>query len=124
MTKQNNAPLTDAEREERLLSTAGLAARAGKAVLGTGLICEHLRKGKILLVIEASDTSDNTSKRLSDKTAFYLVPLVRLSGVDSERLAKAFGKRDGKLAAVGITDSGIIRAMKKYLPSSVEDTAN
>ena len=123
MTKQNNAPLTDGEREDRLLSTAGLAARAGKTVFGTGLICEHLRKGQILLVLEASDTSDNTHKRLSDKSAFYEVPIVRLAA-DGERLAKAFGKRDGKLAAVGITDGGIIRAMKKYLPSSVEDTAN
>ena len=123
MTKQNDAPMTDTEREERLLSTAGLAARAGKTVPGTGLVCEQLRRGQILLVLEASDTSENTHKRLSDKTAFYGVPLVRLS-VGGERLALAFGKRDGKLAAVGITDRGIIRAMKKYLPSSVEDAAN
>lgn len=130
MTKRNNVtggenpPMSAEEREARLLSTAGLAARAGKTVYGTGIICESLRRGQILLVLEASDTSDNTHKRLSDKTAYYEVPIVRLSTADGEKLALAFGKRDGKLAAVGITDSGIIRAMKKYLPSSVEDTAN
>ena len=107
--------LSDEEREARLLSTAGLAARARKAVFGTGQICEELRKGEILFVIEASDTSENTHKRLSDKTAFYGVPLCRV-GASCERLALLFGKRNGSIAAVGITDSGIIRAMKKYLP--------
>ena len=108
-------PLSDEEREKRLLSTAGFAARAGKIVPGTGLICEHLRKGLILLVLEASDTSENTHKRLCDKTAFYSVPLLRLSA-DTETLAAAFGKKGGKIAAVGITDEGIVRAMQKYIP--------
>ena len=120
MTKQSNVPLSEEDREARLLSTAGLAARAGKTVLGTGLICENLRKGQILLVLEASDTSDNTHKRISDKTSFYGVPLVRLRA-NGERLAFAFGKRDGVIAAVGITDSGIIRALTKYLPSGSEE---
>ena len=111
-------PLSCEEREKRLLSTAGFAARAGKVVPGTGLICENLRKGQILLVLEAADTSDNTHKRLGDKTSFYEVPLVRLNA-DSEALAHAFGKRDGKLAAVGLTDAGIVRALQKYLPESI-----
>ena len=119
MTKQTDnllsGTLSPEEREKRLLSTAGFAARAGKIVPGAELICEHLRKGEILLVFEAADTSDNTHKRLSDKTSFYGVRLVRLS-VSGERLATAFGKKGGKLAAVGITDSGILRAIEKYLP--------
>lgn len=107
--------MTDEEREARLLSTAGFAARGRMTVFGTGLICESLRKGSVHLVLEAADTSDNTHKRLSDKCAFYGVRLCRLS-VNAERLALAFGKRDERLAAVGITDSGIIRALMKYLP--------
>lgn len=118
MKKTNEAPaavLPEEEREKRLLSTAGLAARAGQTAIGTDMICEGLRTGRILLVLEASDASDNTHKRLADKTAFYGVPLCRVKA-NCERLALAFGKRGGAIAAVGITDSGIIRAMKKYLP--------
>jgi ribosomal protein L7Ae-like RNA K-turn-binding protein len=115
-------PLNELSREEceaRLLSTAGFAARAGRIVFGTEMICDNLRRGEILLVLEASDTSDNTHKRLSDKTAFYAVRHVRLDAA-GDRLATAFGERGGKIAAVGITDSGIIRAIEKYLPPSAE----
>ena len=112
--------LSEEEREKRLLLTAGLAARARRAVFGTDMICDGLRAGQILFVLEASDTSDNTHKRLADKTAYYEVPLCRV-GASCEALALAFGKRNGQIAAVGITDSGIIRAMQKYLPDGEKD---
>lgn len=113
--------LTDEEREKRLLSTAGLAARARKAVMGTDQVCEAIRRGQVCLVLEASDASENTKKRLSDKTAYYSVPLCRLKA-DCESLAQAFGKRSGSIAAVGITDLGIVRAMKKHLPKESNDS--
>lgn len=118
MKKTSDAPkdtLTEEEREARLLSTAGLAARARRTVIGTDQICDALRAGQVKLVLEASDTSDNTHKRLTDKTSYYGVPLCRVK-TDCAGLAGAFGKRNGSVAAVGITDSGIVRAMEKYLP--------
>lgn len=119
MKKTNNASVDavrDEEREKRLLSTAGLAARARRTVIGTDQICDALREGQVCFVLEASDTSDNTHKRLSDKTAYYDVPLCRV-GANCEELARAFGKHHGSIAAVGITDAGIVRAMEKYLPA-------
>lgn len=113
--------ITDVEREKRLLSTAGLAARARKAVMGTDQVCEAIRQGQVCFVLEASDASENTKKRLFDKTAYYGVPLCRLRA-DCEALAQAFGKRNGSIAAVGITDLGIVRAMKKYLPKESNDS--
>ena len=113
--------LSDAEREERLLSTGGLAARMRRAVIGTDQVCEALRLGQVCIVLEASDTSENTKKRLSDKALYYGVPLYRLSA-DCETLARAFGKRSGSVAAVGIIDSGIVKAMKKYLPQDFCDS--
>ena len=107
--------MRDIERERKLLSTAGLAARARRTVIGTDQICDALRAGQVKLVLEASDTSDNTHKRLTDKTSYYGVPLYRVK-TDCAGLAGAFGKRNGSVAAVGITDSGIVRAMEKYLP--------
>lgn len=108
--------LSDEEREKRLLSTAGFARRAGKIAMGTQLICEAMRKKEVLLVIEASDTSDNTHKRITDKAAFYHVPHLRLSTVNSSMMGAAFGK-SGLLSAVGITEEGFVRACRKYLPA-------
>ena len=68
-------------KEDKLLSTVGLCARARKLVMGTPMVCETLRIGKpaVHAVLEASDTSANTHKRLADKCAYYQVPLYRLS---------------------------------------------
>ena len=109
--------LSDAEREKRLLSTAGFARRAGKIAMGTQLLCESMRRNEVLLVIEASDTSDNTHKRITDKVAFYGVPYVRLSTVTASEMGAAFGKT-GALGVVGITEAGFVRACQKYFPEA------
>ena len=79
--------------KEHLLSTLGLCARARALVVGTPLLCETLRagNGRILCVLEASDTSANTHKRLTDKCTYYRVPLHRLEA-DAGTLGRAVGK--------------------------------
>lgn len=104
--------------EEKLLSTVGLCARARKLVMGTPMVCEALRKGgktPVLAVLEASDTSDNTHDKLLSKCSYYRVPLYRLTA-DTERLARAIGKT-GAVAAVGITDESLLKALSRYLPA-------
>ena len=85
--------------KEHLLSTLGLCARARALVVGTPLLCETLRagNGRILCVLEASDTSANTHKRLTDKCTYYRVPLHRLEA-DAGTLGRAVGKT-GAVAA-------------------------
>ena len=102
--------------EEKLLSTVGLCARARRLVMGTPMVCEALRdKGNpIIAVLEASDTSANTHKKLSDKCAFYGVPLYRIAA-DTSRLGRAVGKT-GAVAAVGITDENLYKALADKLP--------
>ena len=102
--------------EEKLLSTLGLCARARKLVMGTPMVCEAVRdpKAPVVAVLEASDTSDNTHKRLSDKCAFYGVPLYRIAA-DTSRLGRAVGKT-GAVAAVGITDENLYKALADKLP--------
>ena len=96
-----------------LLTTIGLAARAGKLIFGTEQICSALKSGKkIFLIIEASDTSDNTHKRLSDRAAYYGIRKERIKE-DSASLGSAVGK--SPLAAVGITDEGFCVAVDKKL---------
>jgi ribosomal protein L7Ae-like RNA K-turn-binding protein len=87
------------------------------------MVCEALRgrKPPVLAVLEASDTSENTHKKLADKCAYYQVPLYRLTA-DTARLGKAIGKT-GAVAAVGLTDENLYRALTRYLPPQAEVAA-
>lgn len=102
--------------EEKLLSTIGLCARARKLVMGTPMVTEALREGgksPVLVVLEAADTSANTHARLLSKCTYYRTPLYRLP-VSTERLGHAIGK-SGLVAAVGVTDAGLLRALTPHL---------
>ena len=101
---------------DKLLSTLGLCARARKLVTGTPMVCEAMRDRKtpVIAVLEASDTSAGTHKKLSDKCAFYGVPLFRIAA-DTEGLGRAVGK-SGAVAAVGVTDPSLYKALEKNLP--------
>ena len=106
--------------EKNLLSTIGLCRAAGKVVIGTDMICEAIAKKRRLvgmseselsgvLVIEASDTSQYTHKKLTDKCEYYKVARVRLENADCEKLGKAVGK--SAVAAVAIMDENLCRAI-------------
>ena len=97
--------------EKKLLSSLGLCARAGKLIFGVPMICEAMRRGGASapsIVLEASDTSENTHKKISDKCIYYNVKHIRL-GATCEILGRAVGKR--ATAAVAITDQNFCRAI-------------
>lgn len=102
--------------EERLLSALGLCARARRAVFGVPMICEAMRRGGESfpkIVFEASDTSENTHKRICDKCKYYKVKLVRLNS-DGLALAAAVGK-SASLAALAISDTHFCTLAEKYI---------
>lgn len=96
------------ETKDIKLTTLGLAVRAGKAVWGTQPVCDALREKHVYVVIEAQGNSDNTAKRLSDRCAFYKVPLI-LCSADAETLGRAIGK--GPVSSVAITDASLALAV-------------
>ena len=103
-------------KEKKLLASLGLCVRAGKVIFGVPMICEAMRRsgaGMPHIVLEASDTSENTHKRLSDKCAFYNTRHVRLSA-DGDTLAKTVGKSSA-IAAVAIADVEFCRLAEQYL---------
>lgn len=105
--------------EKKLLGVIGICRGAGKAIIGVPMICEHLRSLKSadaqdVIVIEASDTSENTGKKISDKCAYYKVQHYKI-GSDCLSLGGAVGK--GAVAAVAITDKNLCCAVKKQLDS-------
>ena len=97
------------------LRALGLCRRAGALVCGTPMICTALRGGdkKPLMVVAASDVSDATLKKLTDKTGFYSTPLYRIDAT-GEELAAAVGK-SGSLAAVAVTDKNLAALVEKNL---------
>ena len=106
----------DTMQTEKLLSALGLCVRAGKVIFGVPMICDALKKGganKPVLIIEASDTSDGTHKKIADKSAFYQVRTVRID-CDGATLASALGKTSS-LAAVAIKDEKMCSIVEKYI---------
>ena len=92
----------------------GLCAKAGKLIYGVPMIIEAMQKGKkVCLVIEASDTSDNTHKRITDKCSFYGVETIRIDA-DCIELSSYVGK-SSMLAAVAVTDEGFYKMVSKNL---------
>lgn len=101
---------------QKVLGALGLCARARKLICGTPMICEALHaKNKPLLVLAASDNSENTQKKLSDKCNHYSVTLVTL-GADGEVLSRAVGKKS-RVAAVAVTDENLCRLVENALKS-------
>ena len=106
--------------EKKLLGVIGMCRGAGKAVVGTDMVCEYLRKSsekqrQSVIVLEASDTSVNTHKKISDKCLYYNVKHIRLD-VTGEILGKSVGKR--ATAAVAIADENFCRAVLLKLEES------
>lgn len=102
--------------QKKLLSALGLCVRAGRVVFGVPMICEAMRRGGTsapVTVFEASDTSENTHKRLTDKCNFYKVKHIRLQ-CDGVTLAEALGK-SATLAAVAVTDPRMSEMVEKNL---------
>lgn len=100
----------------RLLTSLGLCAKAGKVVYGVPMICEAMQRGGKYaprLVLEVSDTSEATHKKITDKCKFYGVRHVRVT-CGGAVLADALGK-SAFLGAVALTDAGMCRMIEKYI---------
>lgn len=115
--KENSVKMCDSQNNsEKIISLLGLAARAGKLVYGTPMVCDALKDGKkVFYVFRARGTSENTAKRISDRCKYYGVKLIDLE-LDTEQLGRRLGK-SGELAAVALTDAGFAEGIKKLTVS-------
>ena len=104
------------QNEKKLLSALGLCVRAGKVIFGAPMICDAMRIGgerRPVIVFEASDTSDNTAKRIRDKCEFYKIKHIKLE-CGGEELAAALGKTSF-LAAAAVTDKNMSMMVENIL---------
>ncbi len=94
--------------EQKLLNALGLCQKARKLIVGTPMICDALKQGKpIYAVITAADNSQNTQKRLSDRCAYYGVPLI-VTEISGDRLSDAIGKC-GRVSAAAVADENLAK---------------
>jgi ribosomal protein L7Ae-like RNA K-turn-binding protein len=107
-------PITH-KASEKTRGALGICAKARRLITGTAMICEAMRSERTrpLLVLAASDNSDNTAKRLSDRCAYYGVELITLD-LDRDALSRALGK-SGNVAAVAVTDENLCRLVRNTL---------
>ncbi len=114
-------PTNKTDAYAKLLSGLGLCARARALTYGTAMVCEALRDRRPpYLVLEASDTSEATHKRLCDKCQFYQVEHVRLP-VPGGELAAALGKQN-TLAAVAVRDENLCCVVRRALSDLLGQT--
>lgn len=116
MQTLDNTDMQNSRDEKKLLASLGLCVRAGKIIFGVPMICEALKRGganKPIIIFEAGDTSDNTHKKIMDKSAYYKVRTVRLN-CDGAALASALGKTSS-LAAIALTDGKMLPMVEKHI---------
>lgn len=87
---------------DRLLSFMGICRRAGKLVIGNDPVKESIETDKALLVIIASDISQNTLKKIMPVIEGSSVPCYRVNRSKDE-----IGFSLGKACAIlAVTDKG------------------
>lgn len=96
------------------LNMLGLAYRARKLSLGEEVV-KDIKKKRAQLVLLASDTGPQTTKKITDKCKTYDIPL-RIAD-DKETLSNAIGKSER--VAIAILDAGFAAKIKSLLDNSI-----
>ena len=94
---------------DKILSNIGLCNRARGLVIGTDIVLDNVRAGKVKLVFLATDASLNTQKKVQDKCNYYGVEVIK--SYSSEELSLAVGKENKMV--IGITNESFLKILKK-----------
>ena len=98
-------------QNNRILSSLGLAQKAGCIASGEYAVEKAVKGGLASLVIVAEDASDNTKKKFSDMCKYYQVPFACYS--QKELLGHGIGKEFR--ASLAVLDGGFAKAIEKQL---------
>ncbi len=97
---------------KRFKFALSLARRAGKALPGTPLACEAVRKGEAVFVLVSETASENSKKRVVNCAKAYNTKVL-YTKLTPEELGAAIGK--SALACVGITDKNLAFNIERNL---------
>ena len=96
--------------KDKFLNLLGLATKAGKLISGDETTLKTVKKQQVRLVIVASDASEGTIKKFSDKCAYYETPM--MVACTKAELSYAIGK---SRAILGVVDNGFARKMRELM---------
>lgn len=94
-------------KRNKIVSLAGMAAKAGKIASGEFSVEKAVKTGKGHLVILAEDASANTRKKFTNMCSYYGVPILFIES--REVLGRAIGR--GFRASLAVLDEGFAKAM-------------
>ncbi len=113
MQENNIAPSESTESKiKRFKFALSLARRAGKALPGTPLSCEAIRKGEAVFVVVSASASENSKKRVVNCAKSYNTKIL-YTELTPEELGAAIGK--SAVACVGITDKNLAFNIERNL---------
>lgn len=91
--------------QDKQLNLLGMAVRAGRLITGEELTVKAIQRNEAKLVVVASDASDNTREKLTNKCKYYNVPLDIAFTADD--ISAAIGKSRSICA---FTDKGFAKS--------------
>ncbi|MDD7403395.1 MAG: ribosomal L7Ae/L30e/S12e/Gadd45 family protein [Butyribacter sp.] len=98
-------------KTDNILSTLGLALRAGKVVSGEFMTENAVKSHQAQLVVIATDVSDNTRKKFHNMCEFHQVAIREYATKDD--LGHSLGKEFR--ASLAVTDEGFAKAILKKM---------
>ena len=100
----------------KICSLLGLAMRAGKLKHGEDAVLQVIRNEQAKLVFVATDASDSTFKKMSDKCTFYKVTLRQIA--TREELGTCIGKE--ARVTLAVIDGGFAKSILNWLDNEHE----
>lgn len=79
-------------------------------VSGEEQVLGAIRNRKACLVIIATDASENTMKKVTEKARYYRIPCIAVG--DRYKLGHAIGK--GERVLLAVTDRGFAKGLMRY----------
>lgn len=95
---------------ERLSNLIGLAQRAGKVISGEELVVKAIQSQQVALVFLANDAGPNVTKKVTDKSNYYIVEVSTV--FSALELSAALGK---PRKVVAIADAGFSKKMRTLM---------
>ena len=100
---------------KRVLGMMGLAARARKITFGADSTIQELDRKKVKLVIVATDASERTKRKFTEKCNMEDIPIMIYGNI--EEISKAIGKNNK--AIIGITDNNLAKEIEKIIRGDI-----
>ena len=101
----------------KIQTLLGFAMKSGKLSLGENAVLETIKFGKAKIVFIASDASQNTSKRLLDKSNYRHIPVCM--DLDRYELGKAIGRE--YCMSIALKDKNFALGIKKEMGGNAID---